>query len=329
MKVSKLEKNELISVVIPVYNVENYISKTIDTLLQQTYRNFEVLVINDGTQDNSIEIAKKVVGDDNRFVFFDKENGGLSDARNYGIERANGKYITFLDSDDYYDQYFLERMYNKIVLENAEIVLCDVALVKENYEIISHKLNKHKETISGLDALLDISILNMAQNKLYRKELFDDIKYPLGYFYEDRATTYKLFYKSHRIAFVNESLFYYLQRENSITRVLNEKKLSDPLKILKEVKLFLESKNLFNDYKKKYIQTYLLAVINSCVMIANYSDSFEDDLDSYLSSLDKQFFSLKTIHFLGEYEFKRMLALYLLFISTSLFKHLAIKQKRL
>jgi glycosyltransferase involved in cell wall biosynthesis len=324
-----MNENNFISVIVPVYNVEDYIEKSLDSLLKQTYKNFEVLIVNDGTQDNSIELAKDIVKDDERFIFLEKENGGLSDARNYGINYAKGNYLTFLDSDDYYDSCFLEKMLSKIIEEKADIVICDLILIKEDYTTIRYQLNSHKSSISGKDALLDISILNMAQNKLYKKELFDDTRYPVGYFYEDRATTYKLFYKSAKISFVNEVLFFYLQRENSITRVLNLQKLSDPLKILKEIKEFLMDKNIYSKYEKKYIQTYLLSVISSCTQIANYSKDYSKDMKNYIKCLDKTYFSLINIFSLKQQKMKKMFALYLLKVSPILFKILAIKEKKL
>jgi glycosyltransferase involved in cell wall biosynthesis len=324
-----MKEENLISVIVPVYNVEDYIEKSLNSLLNQTYKNFEVLIVNDGTEDNSIKVAKDTVQDDQRFIFLEKENGGLSDARNYGIDHAKGNYLTFLDSDDYYDEQFLEKMLEKITQENADVVICDLTLVKEDHSLVRHQLNKHQTSISGEEAFLDISILNMAQNKMYKKELFDNTRYPLGYYYEDRATTYKLFYQSSKIAFVNEKIFFYLQRENSITRVLSPQKLTDPLKILKEVKIFLDKEGVFEKYKNKYIQTYLLAVISSCAQVANYSLDYNKEINEYIQKLDKQYFSSKTIFLLGKYQIKKMFALYLLLVSPYLFKFLAIKEKKL
>jgi glycosyltransferase involved in cell wall biosynthesis len=317
-----------ISIIIPVYEVEKYIEKCINSLQEQTYKNFEALIINDGTKDNSINIAKEIVSNDSRFIFFDKDNGGLSDARNYGIERSKGKYICFLDSDDYYDKDFLKIMYNKIVEEKSDIVICDIVLVNENYEKIRDQKNIYQYSISGKEALLDMSILNMAQNKLYKKELFDDIKYPVGYYYEDRATTYRLFYKSNKISFVNEILFYYLQRTNSITRGLNQQKLSDPLKILEEIKEFLFENNIYERYREKYIQNYLLTILSSSVQIADFSLNYSKDINSYLKQINNKIFSFKNIYLLRDNP-KKMLALYLLKFNKNLFKILAKKEKKI
>ncbi|WP_392340471.1 glycosyltransferase family 2 protein [Moritella marina] len=320
--------NVKVSVVVPVYNVEKYITKCITSLMKQTFDNFEVLIIDDGSLDCSINIANDVITDDPRFTIYHKINGGLSDARNYGIERAEGEFISFLDSDDFYHPDFLKKMWDKINKEKSDIVICDVELVNESFVKVRTQCNKHKKLISGKSALLDTSILNMAQNKLYKKTLFNNVKYPVGYFYEDRATTYKLFFKSKSISFLNESLFFYLQRENSITRGLSSDKLTDPLKILNEIKVFLDLNGIFDEYKQRYIKNYLLAVLSSSVQIANYSSNYQNELKGYLSKIDNEYFNFKELLNFRNFQVKNF-ALVILKVNMKLFKFLAVRAKKI
>ena len=322
--------NPKVSIIVPVYEVEDYIGKCIKSLLEQTYKDFEVLVVNDGTKDNSIKIANEIVKDDHRFIFLDKENGGLSDARNFGIKQAKGEYLSFLDSDDYFDKEFLTKMINKITSDKADIVICDVALVDEKYHLIREQKNIYSHPIEGKKAMFDISILNMAQNKLYKKKLFDEIQYPIGYYYEDRATTYKLFFKAKTISFLNESLFYYLQRNNSITRGLNQQKLDDPLKILAEIETFFKKHKIYDEYRYKFIQNYLLTILSSSVQIASFSDNYLLDIQKYIQRVDKDIYTIKNIYLLKDITKKKMLALLLLkFKSYKLFKLLSIREKQI
>lgn len=323
---------KLISVIIPVYNVENFIKRSIESLTNQSFTNFEALVIDDGSTDNSINIAKEIAGNDKRFIFLTKENGGLSDARNYGIERANGKYLSFLDSDDYFDDYFLEKMYHKTINENADICICDICLVKEDGGFIRNQKSKYINTISGEEAFTDniqsISITSGAQNKLYKKELFEDTKYPKGLYYEDRATTYKLFLKSNRVAFVNESLFFYVQREGSIMNGLSKKKLDDRFIVMESINDYLKEKNIFDKYQNEFKICYLLNIpLSGASMIAMYSNEYNKEINNFLRRADTNYFDLTNIFLLKKNHTKKMIALLLLKLCPSIFKYLLIKEK--
>ena len=114
-------KNELISIIVPIYNVENYLRQCLDSIMSQSYQNFECLLINDGSPDHSADICREYVEKDSRFKYFEKDNGGVSSARNLGIELSKGEYITFIDSDDWVDSDYLEVLYNALIDENADI----------------------------------------------------------------------------------------------------------------------------------------------------------------------------------------------------------------
>ena len=116
-------RNELISIIVPIYNVEKYLRQCLDSIMNQTYRNCECLLIHDGSSDNSEDICREYVSKDSRFRYFEKENGGVSSARNLGIEHSKGEYITFIDSDDWVDSDYLEVLYNSLVDERADIAI--------------------------------------------------------------------------------------------------------------------------------------------------------------------------------------------------------------
>lgn len=213
--------DNLISVIVPVYNVEKYLNECIDSILSQTYENFELLLIDDGSTDTSSEICKSYLEKDSRIRYFRKENGGLSDARNYGIERANGEYITFIDSDDYIEKTYLEVLVNEITSNQSDVAVVNYVRVDEK-GVTSYDIVPGKDLIlTGLEALKNIFYQNCisvsANAKLYKKEIFKDIKFPKGKLYEDISTIPFIFLKAKKIAYSSQVLYKYRIRSGSIT----------------------------------------------------------------------------------------------------------------
>lgn len=216
----------LISVIVPVYNVEDYLEECINSILSQTYTNLEILIVNDGSTDNSLEILQKFSQKDSRISVFTKENGGLSSARNYAIDRANGKYFTFIDSDDYIDNNYIEILMKGLIDNDADISIVNYHHVIEGK--IKNFINNDgtisvfsaKEIIEKMYSKKNdfIGMLQMAQCKLYKRELFDNIRYPIGKKYEDAFTTYKLYLNTTKIIYINKSLYSYRIRTGSITQ---------------------------------------------------------------------------------------------------------------
>lgn len=212
-----------LSVIVPIYNVERYLPKCLDSLLNQTYRDFEVLLINDGSLDNSskiIEEYQKKYPD--IFHSFLKINGGLSDARNYGIDRAKGKYLAFIDSDDSIEPGMFSEMMELALKHDCDIVVCDMVYDYDNGE---SKFSSGGDFDFGncRDDIRMLSINNSACNKIYRKELFDTIRFPKGQWYEDLATIPLVLYKAEKIGHVKEVFYHYYQRSGSIAHDKNEK----------------------------------------------------------------------------------------------------------
>lgn len=206
-----------VSVIVPVYNVEKYIEKCLLSIQNQTFTDFECLVINDGTKDNSIEVAKKVVGNDPRFRFFDKENGGLSDARNFGIEKASGEYLCFIDSDDYIHEELLELTYMMGKEYDSDIVCFDMYYVYDNGSLEYSWGSNYKGVSNYRDNKEIIFSNNSANNKLYKASFMKNKRFFKGMWYEDLAVIPTWIAQANNMAHVYKPLYYYVQREGSIT----------------------------------------------------------------------------------------------------------------
>lgn len=204
------------SVIVPVYNVEKYISKCIESVKGQTLTDFECLIIDDGTKDKSIEKAIETIGNDERFKIYHKVNGGLSDARNYGIDKAAGEYLFFLDSDDYIGNTLLEDTYNMAKKYDSDIVCFDMMYVFDNGEE-KISFGADFECKSYKDDKSVIFINNSSNNKIYRRSFMNDKRFIKGMWYEDLAVIPVWLSKSNNVSHVGKPLYYYLQREGSIS----------------------------------------------------------------------------------------------------------------
>ena len=217
--------NELISVVVPVYNVEKYLDKCVESILGQTYKKIEIILVDDGSTDNSGIKCDEWSKKDDRISVIHKKNGGLSDARNVGMNVANGEYIAFIDSDDFLDLEYLEKLYNFVVEEKADIGVCnpyyyyESSRIEKRYHIVRKKIVADALSMT-IRLLYQKQYDTSAWGKIYKTKLFkeNEIYYPKGKLYEDIATTYKVFLKANKIAFLNQELYYYRQRDNSIMR---------------------------------------------------------------------------------------------------------------
>ena len=225
MNNEKIKNDKLISVVVPVYNVKDYIEACLSSLISQSYKNIEVIAVDDGSTDKSGEICDEFAKKDERIKVLHRKNGGLSAARNSGIDIAKGEYIAFVDSDDTVGPDFIKSMFDICETENCSMAVCAYGEKDNGEGEVSFRIFKGKELLYGFYGKDHIK-LTAAWNKLYKRELIGDVRYPEGRIHEDEATTFRFIYCSERIAVTDRVLYHYTNRPGSIMKSgFNKKRL--------------------------------------------------------------------------------------------------------
>lgn len=270
---------ELISIIVPVYNVEQYLEKCVKSIIGQTYENIEIILIDDGSEDESGKICDKLKLIDNRIKVIHKENGGLSDARNVGLKIAKGEYIGFVDSDDYIKEDMFETLYNLNKKYNSEISIVSY------YEIYKDKLIAVRESeevkqfdkIEAIKELLkDRNIQSYAWNKLFKKELFNNLEFPTNKNFEDIATTLLLFEKSKKVVLLEQPKYYYVRRDNSIVGVKNYKTYKDYLDVIYDKYMYLDGKYEGLDLYNAYNFIINMIWVYTIIVTFNLEDVYEE-----------------------------------------------------
>ena len=236
----------LISVIVPVYNVEKYIKECLNSIIKQTYKKLQIILIDDGSTDNSGEICDSYQAKDDRINVIHKENGGLSDARNKGLEIAEGDYLAFVDSDDFIAEDYVEYLLRILEKYNADVSVCS----KQNFnagEVIKKKEEEAEVIVyTGIAAMESLlyqkNIENSAWGKLYKASLFKDIFYPVGKLYEDLGTTYKVLYKAEKVIWSSEKKYFYRQRYDSIMKKKFTMSNIDRIEVSQDLLRFVEDK---------------------------------------------------------------------------------------
>lgn len=215
-------KKPLISVIVPVYKVEKFINKCVDSIINQEYSNLEIILVDDGSPDNCGKICDEYERIDTRVKVIHKENGGLSSARNAGLEIAKGDYIGFVDSDDYIEPFMYDKLLRALLREKCPLAICGTAYVFENGKRIKKTNAGDVIVMDFKDALTEMNQYRLfdmgAWSKLYEAKLFDNVRFPVGKLSEDFFVMYKIFDKAKKIVFVSDPAYNYLQRNNSISR---------------------------------------------------------------------------------------------------------------
>ncbi|MEI2393116.1 glycosyltransferase [Priestia megaterium] len=221
--------SSLVSVIVPVYNVEKYLKRCIESIINQDYKNIELIIVNDGSTDNSERILEDFANVDNRICIINKENGGISSARNVGLRKAKGEFICFVDSDDWIDSSMIAKMLKVCEQEDADIVQCGYREIYENGE--RGKIIKLEEKNFIEEEITSIYFSNtdfhaVMWNKLYKKTIFNKISFVEGKQYEDTMASFEIILKSKKIFNLPDVFYNYYQRENSIMNTaFTEKKL--------------------------------------------------------------------------------------------------------
>lgn len=236
----------LITVIIPVYNVKQYLKRCLDSVIEQTYKNLEIIIVNDGSTDTSEKICAAYKSKDERIILINKDNGGLSDARNAGLNIASGDYIFFIDSDDYVSCDIVRILCRDAKENNADIA---VASFQNFDETTPKKLDgcngktKVLDTKEALESMLyQKDCTNSAWGKLYKRKLFNNIRYPKGKTCEDIPVTYRLFARAKKITMNSSKLYYYYQRSSSIINSPFTLDRFDALKFTSDETAFIREK---------------------------------------------------------------------------------------
>ena len=293
---SKVKDNDLISVIVPVYNTQQYLEKCLDSIVKQTYQNLEIILVNDGSIDESEIICQKYQKKDKRIKYIKQHNGGLSVARNTGIENANGKYLIFIDSDDYVNVHFVDELYSALINNNSDIAVCDYQKVYEkDADIYSKNTAVIQKNVSNkFDNLYNenSAVTVVAWNKIYKKEIFDKIKYPIGKIHEDEYIIHYILDNIKSITYVRAKYYYYYQRESSITGSYSIKRL-DILEALKDRAVFFENKGMKNLNARAFYDYFYQLCYQKEMMIKYFPNEkvIIDKLNYSIKLNRKQFFN--------------------------------------
>lgn len=259
-----------LSIIVPVYNVEDYLEKCIDSLVNQTLcsSKYEIIIVNDGSPDGSQDIIDRFAKEYPNIIALKKANGGLSDARNCGLDRAKGDYIAFVDSDDYVDSRMYEAMLKKAKEHDFDMVVCDFKEIYDNREVQGSSRVK-TDLLTRDDvrhAMLDF--YPSAWNKIYKKELFENIRYKKGVWFEDVECLYRMFPKIRSVGVIKETFYFYMQRVGSISKSADSR-IFHYIDNWEGIVEYYESNGYMKEYKKElefcYVRYLYATFIKACL----------------------------------------------------------------
>ncbi|WP_455683148.1 glycosyltransferase family 2 protein [Thomasclavelia sp.] len=278
---------DLISVIVPVYNIEMFVERCIKSIVEQTYKNLEIILVDDGSIDSSGDICDRWKSYDSRIKVIHKKNGGLSDARNCGLDIAGGNYISFIDGDDFIDKNMYRDMLNYINMYECDICICGICKTENDKEFVTRPYNYENKEFTifnnelAIKEMLNNKIDVSSCNKLYKRNIIGELRFPYGKTNEDFALMYKLFYFSKKIIIINKNYYKYIQRDGSITTTKFNKKQFDKYYNCLEMLKFIE-KEMPNakDDAEHYLwyQTF-------CLLKTLYLEKFYNRYLDYTKSL--------------------------------------------
>lgn len=303
----------LVSIIVPIYKVEPYLRRCIDSITSQTYTNLEIILVDDGSPDNCPQICDEYAGKDKRIVVVHKKNGGLSEARNVGLDICKGEYISFVDSDDWVNEKYIEKLLCFAAKENADIIIGENIRTEGNSKLpresVFIKAYTSKEALHHLFGQNHIAF-TVSWGKLYKRTLFKSVRFPVGKFYEDQFTTYILFYNAKKIIYTSEILYLYYQRIDSIMASGHP---WDALDCFEQRYLF------FKEKKETDLLPYLLTPLCWQLLCAYWQESINNRTGhNYLIKLKNYMQDFKHVHhslfhFVSLTIFSHMPQLYLLY----------------
>ena len=312
--------NPSISIIIPVYGVEKHIAKCIESIKKQAFTDFEVILVNDGTKDSSIEIAKEVISGDERFVILHKENGGQGSARNLGLDKARGDYIAFVDSDDYVEPSFLQAMYEKVIDDSADICTCDVNIVSPSGSVVRQFKSDVASYVSKGDYLnVYFFISNWMWDKLFKRDVFEELRFDSSIkTYEDAHLVFRLIYGK-KITSISKCLYNYVQHQGSTSNDMKPSYFTDRVSILKAQSSFAEKNHIGDEGYLVYL--YLVNFLHGVIKtLAIYSSDYSLEVRRLNKVIDYDKFSFKNIYFVFKQKRKIGISLLVFRISPFLYR---------
>lgn len=295
-----MSNRELISVIIPIYNVEQYLSKCINSIINQTYKNIEIVLIDDGSSDNSPAICDEYKKLDSRVIVIHKKNAGLSSARNKGLDIVKGNYICFVDSDDYIEANMIEELKNNMEKFNSDISVCNFYDIKNSTKKVRLDKDFEYEFVSiGKEKFINIQneyspLTYYAWNKLYKKEVFDSIKFPEGRLFEYTYIFCDVFNNAERISFTLKPLYNYVYRNNSLGNKFNVKHFDKIGSFDKKIEFF--NKNGYYNLSQEEQKRKALAIISNLIQMKMQKNNNNKIYKKYRKELAK---TLKKIKWKG------------------------------
>ena len=276
-----INKEPLISVIVPVYNVEKYLRRCVDSIMNQKYNNLEIILIDDGSTDKSGQICDEYECKDNRIKVFHKKNGGISSARNLGLKNYNGEYVVFVDSDDFLHVEHISYMYDLSCEYNADIVQTEFEIVKSDKPPKQMKDRDCIKILNGNEWVKGFLVHSTVWGKLYKKKCVDDVFFPIGKINEDDGTYYRFIYNSNRICVSRKKLYYYYMSPNSIMR--NDKINMDFIDIYEERVRFFKEKNDKYLLGKSYARYAVVLILKYAkfINIDNCEETISLIMDKY------------------------------------------------
>ena len=319
-------KKPLITVIIPVYNTEKYLDKCIKSVINQTYKNLEIIIVNDGSTDNSLNYIQKCKKQDNRIKIINKANGGLSSSRNKALDIHKGKYISFIDSDDYVDSNFIEELYNNLINTNSDISVCNyyntingIDYFKKYENFVLEGKDKYKYLLGKFSELTIISC-----NKLYKEEIFKNIRFKTCIKHEDADIIVDILNNTQKISYMlDKCLYHYNRRDNTLSTTCNIGSFDMINALEKNIKTMKK-----NNIKANYIKFELSIYIELKYILTNIKENEDDELiiNKYKNKLIKY---QKNILENSKIIYKIIVILFILFPKTfSKIKKIRTKIKR-
>ena len=326
--------NKKVSIIVPVYNTSNYLDKCISSILNQSYKNIEIIIIDDGSTDNSLDILKKYEKQDNRIKVLAQKNQGQGVARNYGLKEATGEYICFVDSDDRIDQLMVEKLLQNIKKEDSDFSSCLIAF-EDKKEIKIYRKQFDVEYLEGDDQIKDSyqvkNIFPIPCNKIYKTKFLkeNNIYFPEIRKNEDMLFIHKVVLYSKRCSFVNEVLYYAYRREGSTSRKVTVENIKNMIELLEIDKKNLESLGKYEKFSKEYKSFYIRAIFNVYLQGIYYKSIEIKEVEKYmLTSKCFDYIEDSNVFKLLENKYRKAILLYklhLLKVCLNILKKIGLK----